>query len=51
MVNISYRMKGSDCVTKCPFGQDRMVGSYACKGCKSHFQQLEGLRQVICKGV
>lgn len=49
MRNISYKVRGTDCVTPCPFKEGVMVGSYACQGCKSHFQKLGGLKQVICK--
>lgn len=49
MRNISYKVKGSDCVTPCSINKGVMVGSYACQGCENHFQKLGGLKQVICK--
>lgn len=48
MKNVSYRVKGDTCVTRCPFGEDRMVGSFECMGCRRHFQKLPSLKQVIC---
>ena len=51
MTNITYHRKkdGVTCVTKCPFGEDRFVGSVACDGCRHHFMTMPNLRQVICK--
>ena len=51
MVNISYRRAkdGMTCITKCPYGEDRMVGSIGCDGCTYHFMTMPGLRQVICR--
>ena len=50
MTGLGYRVnKYGDCLTKCPFGEDRMVGSLACEACKSHFQKFGGIRHVICK--
>lgn len=48
MRNMSYRVKGSDCITPCPYNKGVMIGSFACKGCDKHFQQMSGLQQVIC---
>jgi len=51
MTNISYTRKrdGVTCTKKCPYDEDRYVGSIACEGCRHHFLTMPGLRQVICK--
>ena len=53
MVNLTYRRAkdGVTCVTKCPYGEDRFVGSLDCEACRYHFMKLAGSRQVICSFV
>lgn len=49
MTGIKYMTSGTTCTTRCPFGEDRFVGSIACESCRHHFMKLSGLRQVVCK--
>ena len=53
MVNLTYKRAkdGVTCVTKCPYGEDRFVGSLGCEACRYHFMKLAGSRQVICSFV
>ena len=38
MTGITYRKKrdGVTCITRCPYKENRYVGSYACQSCHYH---------------
>lgn len=50
MKYIKYNIKKGtiDCITQCPYGLDRMVGSLGCEACKYHYMKFAQSREVVC---
>ena len=50
MKELKYEAKEGACITPCPYGQNKYIGSLGCENCSAYIEREYKKKLVTCKG-